>query len=336
MTARFALFLTAVLIALGSSTAFGEGSDDLWEMTMSMQSEGMTMPAMTQKICKKKGSMEADAPLEPDCKVTESKRSGARYTFSFACDGKDGKYTGSGETESLGKDSYRGKMKSSGVRHGEKFDMTSAYTGKRVGACTWEDTAGQANKQFRDAQAQSTAMIAKECDKQVESLQPGTVFGGANLPPEAMYCKDRKADFCARATKVAQQMRDPAAFSEANRKYPEWREAMKACGTDPATVSAPVCKAAVDKKDWTFVSENCPVEGRAVAQQNCAGMDYTAAMASPYREICQKYGADLAKKKVADDKAKSETAAKPAAESKPGTGDTVKETAKSLKKLLKF
>ena len=54
------------------------------------------------------------------------------------------------------------------------------------------------------------------------------------------------------------------------------------------------------------------------------------------REVCQKYGADLAKKKVADDKAQAETAAKPATEAKPGVGDTVKETAKSLKKLLKF
>jgi len=316
---------------------YAEGPDDLWEMTMSMQSEGMTMPAMTHKICKKKGAMEADnAPLEKDCKLTDSKRSGARYTFSFACDGKDGKYTGSGETETLGKDAYRGKMKSSGVRNGEKFDMSTAFNGKRVGTCTWEDTGKQAEKQIRDAQAQSTAMIAKECDKQIEDLQPMMVFGGANLPPEALVCKDRKADFCARAAKVGQQMRDPAGFADANRKYPEWRDAMKACGTDPATVSAPVCKVAVDKKDWTFVSDNCPVEGRAIAQQNCAGMDYTAVMASPYREVCQKYGADLAKKKVADDKAKAETAAKPATETKPGTSETVKETAKSLKKLLKF
>jgi hypothetical protein len=334
---RFKSVIAALVVAFSSQAAFGEGPDDLWEMTMSMQSEGMTMPAMTQKICKKKGSTEADnAPLEKDCKLTDSKRSGAKYTFSFVCEGKDGKYGGSGETETLGKDAYRGKMKSIGVSDGEKFDMSSAFTGKRVGTCTWEDTAKQVNKQMAEAQAQSNAMIAKECDKQIESLQPAMVFGGANLPPEALYCKDRKADFCARAAKVAQQMRDPAGFSDANRKYPDWRDAMKACGTDPATVSGPVCKVAVDKKDWTFVSDNCPVEGRAIAQQNCAGMDYTAVMSSPYREVCQKYGADLAKKKVADDKVKSEPAAKPAAESKPGVGDTVKDGANKLKKLLKF
>jgi chemotaxis protein histidine kinase CheA len=333
MTAKYAFIPAALLIAFGSPAAFGEGPDELWETTMSMQSEGMTMPAMNQKTCKKKGSTEENAaPLEKDCKVTDSKRSGSKYTFSFVCDGKDGKYGGSGETEALGKDSYRGKMNMKGVRDGEKFDMSTAFSGKRVGTCTWEDP----GKQVKDIQAQSNAMMAKECDKQIESLQPLMIFGGANMPEEALYCKDRKKDFCARATKVAQQMRDPAGFSEANRKYPEWREAMKACGTDPATVSAPVCKVAVDKKDWTFVSDNCPVEGRAIAQQNCAGMDYTAMLASPYKEVCQKYGADLAKKKVADEKAKSEPAAKPAAESKPGVSDTVKEGANKLKKLLKF
>ena len=138
-----ALSISFFLAALCCTATFvyAEGPDDLWEMTMSMQSEGMTMPAMTHKICKKKGAMEADnAPLEKDCKLTDSKRSGAKYTFSFACDGKDGKYTGSGETETLGKDAYRGKMKSSGVRDGEKFDMSTAFNGKRVGTCTWEDT----------------------------------------------------------------------------------------------------------------------------------------------------------------------------------------------------
>jgi hypothetical protein len=114
---------------------------------------------------------------------------------------------------------------------------------------------------------------------------------------------------------------------------------MKACGRDPATVSAPVCKMAVDGKDWPFVSAHCPVEGRALAQQHCTGMDYTAAMASPYREVCQKYGADLAKQKVTGDQTTPDAAAKTdpsATQAKPGVGDKLKDGAKSLKKLLKF
>jgi hypothetical protein len=100
-----ALAVAALSIALASPAAFGQGADELWETSMSMQMEGMTMPAMNQKTCKKKGSTEENtAPLEKDCKVTDSKRSGNKQTFSFVCDGKDGKYGGSGETETLGKD----------------------------------------------------------------------------------------------------------------------------------------------------------------------------------------------------------------------------------------
>lgn len=223
-------------------------------------------------------------------------------------------------------DNFKGTIKVTG---GE-MDMTQNLAGKKIGSCTWEDP----GKKVAAIQAQSQAVIAKECDQQIEDLQPMMIFGGQDMPQESLMCRDRKADFCARSSKVAQQMRDPAGFEVVNSKYPHWREAMKACGKDPATVSAPVCKLAVDKKDWHFVAGNCPVEGRAIAQQQCVGMDYTSMSTSPYREVCQKYGADLAKKKVAGDKAKADAA--PAADAKPSVGDTVKEGAKSLKKLLKF
>lgn len=328
-TLSLAIFFAALCCT--ATTVFAEGPDELWEVTMKMEMAGMpAMPAQTSQICKRKGDRDASKTgvrdKDSDCKVVDSKQSGNKSTWKMVCTKPDA-MTVLGDVTYNG-DNYQGTMKVTGG----DMDMTQNISGKKIGSCTYEDPA----KKVEAIQAQSKAAIAKECDKQIESLHPLMIFGGANLPAESLLCKDRKADFCARSAKVAQQMRDPAGFAEANRKYPEWRDAMKACGTDPAVVTAPVCKAAVDKKDWPFVSENCPVEGRAVAQQNCTGMDYTAVLASPYKEVCQKYGADLAKKKVADDKAKSDTAAKPAAESKPSVGDTVKEGAKSLKKLLKF
>ncbi|MBI3530072.1 MAG: DUF3617 family protein [Betaproteobacteria bacterium] len=328
-TLPIATFLAALCCT--ATTVFAEGPDELWEVTMKMEMPGMpAMPARTSQVCKGKGDRDPSKTVardrDSDCKMVDSKQSGNKSTWKMVCT-KPNAMTVVGDVTYNG-DSYQGTMKMTGG----DMDMTQTISGKKIGNCTYEDPA----KRIDAVQAQSKAAIAKECDKQIESLQPLMIFGGANLPEESLYCKDRKADFCARSAKVAQQMRDLAGFSEASRKYPEWREAMKACGTDPATLSAPLCKAAVDKKDWPFVSENCPAEGRAVAQQNCTGMDYTAVLASPYKEVCQKYGADLAKKKVADDKAKSEPAAKPAAESKPSVGDTVKEGAKSLKKLLKF
>ncbi|MGC4071795.1 MAG: DUF3617 family protein [Nibricoccus sp.] len=322
-----------LMVTALSTAAFGEGTDELWEVTVKMEMAGMpSMPARTTQVCQKKGERDpsklASKDASSDCKVTDMKQAGNRTTWKMACT-KPEAMTGSGDITYSG-DSYQGTMTMSA----KGMDMTNTMSGKKVGTCTYEEPA----KKIEALQAQSKAAIAKECDKQIEELNPLMVFGGANLPEQSLLCKDRKADFCARSTKLAQQMRDPTAYSDANRKYPAWRDAMKQCGTDPATISGPVCKSAIDKKDWTFVTGNCPDEGRALAVQNCAGLDYTAAMASPYREICQKYGADLAKKKVADDKANAAQtpATTPATPSKPSVSDSVKEGAKSLKKLLNF
>lgn len=310
-----------------ATAAFADGPDELWEMSMKMEMAGMpAMPAQTNQVCKKKGDREPIKEKGSDCKVVDSKQSGNRSTWKMVCTKPDA-MTMLGDMTYSG-DSFKGTIKVTG----NDMDMTQNLAGKKIGGCTYEEP----GKKVAAIQAQSNAAIAKECDQQIEDLQPLMVFGGQNLPPESLMCKDRKADFCARSAKVAQQMRDPAGFDAARSKYPQWREAMTACGKDPAVVTGPVCKAAVDKKDWSFVAANCPVEGRAIAQQQCAGMDYTSMSTSPYREVCQKYGADLAKKKVADDKVKSEAAASPAPEAKPSVGDTVKEGAKSLKKLLKF
>ncbi len=324
-TLPFALAL--ILLCCSVTPGFAQGPDELWEMSMKMEMAGMSMPAQTSQVCKKKGDRDAYVKdKNSDCKMVDSKQSGNRSTWKVVCT-KPEAMTMLGDVTYNG-DNFKGTIKVTG----SDMDMTQNIAGKKIGGCTYEEP----GKKVAAIQAQSNAMVAKECDKQIEDLQPMMFFGGQNLPPESLMCKDRKADFCARTDKVAQQMRDQAGFEAAKSKYPQWRDAVKACGKDPAVVTGPVCKAAVDKKDWNFVADNCPVESRVIAQQQCAGMDYTAMSTSPYRLICQQYGAGLAKKKVADDKAKSEAAATPAPDAKPSVSDSVKEGAKSLKKLLKF
>ena len=336
-----ALSIATFLAALccPATAAHADGPDELWEVTMKMEVPGMpAMPAQTSQVCKLKGDRDPSKSGDKgsECKVVDSKQSGNRSTWKAICPKPDA-MTMLGDVTFVG-DRYQGTIKVTGG----DMDMTQNISGKKIGSCTYEDPGKKAAQAQAQVHAQSQAMIDKECDKQIEDLQAGMIVGGPGIPPESMICKHRKADFCSRASKVAQQMRNPAAFADGNSKYPHWREAMQGCGIDPATVSGPVCKAAVDKKDWYFVAENCPVEGRAIAQQNCTGMDYSAVMGSPYRAICQKYGADLAKKRVADDKAKTEPAAKPAAkteaktEAKPSVSDSVKEGATKLKKLLNF
>lgn len=326
------IILAAIAAALSSAgtAAFADGTDELWEITMKMEMAGMPgMPERTSKVCQKKGGPDPTkmTDKDSDCQTTDKKQSGNKASWKFSCT-KPNAMTGSGEV-TYGDGSYQGVMK----MKSDKMDVVQTFSGKRVGTCTYEDP----GKKVEQMQSQSKAAIAKECDKQIEKLEPMMFFGGSNLPESALLCKDRKADFCASASKVAQSMKDPAGYSAGNTKYPHWRDAMTACGTDPATVSGPVCKAAVDKKDWPFVSGNCPDEGRAVALKNCTGMDYTAVMSSPYREICQKYGADLAKKSTAEDKAQAASAAAPAPKSdKDRAIDAAKEGASKLKSLLKF
>jgi hypothetical protein len=314
-----------------ATAVLAEGADELWEVTMKMEMPGMpAMPPQTSQVCKIKGDRDPSKTADKgsDCKVVDSKQSGNRSTWKAVCTKPDA-MTMLGDV-TYGGDRYQGTIKVTG----SDMDMTQNISGKKIGNCTYEDPAKKVAQMQAQSQAQSQAMIDKECDKQIDDLQPAMILGAAGIPPESMICKHRKANFCSRAAKVAQQMRDPAAFADGNRKYPNWRDAMQGCGTDPATVSGPICKVAVDKKDWYFVSENCPVEGRVIAQQNCTGMDYTAVMSSPYKQICQKYGADLAKKKVAGEKAQTET---PAPKSdKDKAVDAVKDGASKLKSLLKF
>jgi len=313
--------------------AFAQGTDELWEMTTKMEMAGMpAMPARTDKVCKLKGDRDpskmGEKDKSSDCKMTDIKQSGNRSTWKVVCT-KPEPMTGTGDITYTG-DKFDGTIKMTGKMGGDDFSMTQVLSGKKVGTCKYEDP----GKKAEQMQAQSQAMIDKECDKQIEELQPASVFGMEGLPESSQYCKHRKADFCAKATKVSQGMKDEAGFEQANGKYRNWREAVKACGTDPNTVSAPVCKAAVDKKNLKFVADNCPVEGKALAQKHCAGMDYTAIMESQYREVCQKYASELGKAKVGE--AKAEPAPAAPKSDKDKAMDAVKEGGNKLKKLLKF
>lgn len=331
MNRRAPVLLVLLSLLYVSCPALAEGPDELWEMSMKMEMAGMpAMPGHTTQVCKQKGNRDpytGQQDKNSDCKVTDVKTSGNTTTWKMVCTRPE-PMTGTGEMTHSG-DKFNGVIKMRGKMDGENFDMTQVMSGRKVGSCKYEEPAKQANEMM----AQQNAMMKEECDKQIEALNPLMVFGGQGLPQESLICRDRKKDFCAQSARVGKQMRaSPAAFSEGNSKYQQWREAMQACGADPASVSGPVCKASADRKDWTFVSENCPAESRALALKHCAGLDYTSAMASEYREICQRHGSDLAKEKVAKPAGQSgATEAKPNA-----TVDAVKEGAKSLKKLLKF
>lgn len=336
MNQRFLARILAAASCCVATAALAQGPDELWEVTSRTEMAGMSMPASTTKVCKPKGDRDpsrmAEKDKNSDCRMTDVKQSGNRSTWKVVCT-KPEPMTGTGDFTYSG-DKYDGTMKMSGKMEGESFTMTQHISGKKVGSCTYEEP----SKQVERVQAQSQAMIDKECDNHIAELNPGSIFGGQGVPEEALICKHRKKDFCAATTRVTQQMKDEAGFEQASNKYRHWRDAATACNIDPNAVSAPACKSAVGKKNYRFVADNCPVEGKALAQKHCAGMDYTAIMGSEYRDVCQKYAAELGKSQVGEGKSESKAEAAPEQpkSDKNKTLDAVKEGGNKLKKLLKF
>ncbi len=315
----FAALALSLPLALPLSAVAADGPDDLWEITMKMEMAGMpmSMPAQTNTVCTPRGSPDDRmVPMDKSCKLIEQKRTASRLTFRYTCKDERSIYTGSGEMEFLGKDAYKGKMHAVGMMEGEQVDMTNTWSGKRLGNCTYEDPA----KKVEQYRAASNAQIAKACDEAMDALATQLFFG------DSAICKERKAEFCTRAGKIADELqRDPGAFKRHAQK--DWRGAMKACGKDPEPVMAKACGAALAKRDGDFLKDYCPAEAVAARKQFCLGRTYTSVEASA-RELCSalgglSYTADA-------------PAAAPAADPKSSIGDKLKDGASKLKKFLKF
>lgn len=339
--------LAAAVLSGASLSAFAQGPDDLWEVQTTMEMAGMQMPGRNQKVCKPKGQVEqAAAPTDDKCKLVDSKRSGNKMTFKVACDDGKNKYTGEGESEIIGPDSYRGKMHMAGKMDGEDVDMIMSYAGKKVGSCKYEDPALKGKQMM----AEQEQRMAAECKKAAEALN------WQMFTPEIQACQKYKPELCDRANKVASGMHSVDGYRAQMKASGDWKGAFKSCGVDLAAITKDACKSAMGKKDWEFVSEQCPDDARPLAKQYCEGRDYTAMMSSEYRAICARFAR---KARGGDDASTSaEPAAAPApapagagqnasapagnapsgAEpaQKPSATDAIKQGADKLKKFLKF
>ena len=345
-----ALFAATLLVGV-SLPAFAQGPDDLWETQSTMEMAGMQMPGRTQKICKPKGQVEqAAAPVDDKCKLVDSKRSGNKMTFKVACDDGKNQYTGEGESEIVGPDSYRGKMHMAGKMEGRDMEMSMSYSGKKIGNCKYEDPTIK-SKQMMAEYEKSTAA---ECKKAAEALN------AQMFAPEVQMCQKFKPELCERANKVAGGMRNVEGYRAQTKASGDWKGAFKMCSVDLAAVTKDACKSALGKKDWEFVAETCPDDAKPLAKQHCEGRDYTAMMESEYRNICARFarkarkGAEHADggepaspaAPVSGQSGSTQGANAPAGETpagsttepaqKPSATDAIKQGADKLKKFLKF
>ena len=120
--------VVAVVLAFPCSWILAQGPDELWEITAKMTVDGMSMPAMPSKVCKKKGD---DVPsADKNCRTYDIKTSGNRTTWRTECTG-DNAMSGTGEM-TRGKGSYKAKL---ALKSKDAGNMTMDYTGRLVGKC---------------------------------------------------------------------------------------------------------------------------------------------------------------------------------------------------------
>lgn len=306
--------------ATASTPAAGK-TGEFWEMKQSMRMEGMSMPAMTNKVCVPKNppSDKLVPKGDDNCKTTSFKQSGNKVRYSMVCTGKDA-MSGEGEFEQLGPDAYRGRT----TLHSSDGDMTMEFEGRKVGgACDPEEP-------MKRAQAQMGAAMADACRDR------GRSFMSPENPPEMpagadMGCtSSNKAAYCEGVRESAKDVDTRSEFSSLTGN-PGWRKAFSACGLDAAALERKFCGSAVKEKDWYYVAESCETDARSIAAR-CAGRDMTslsAAGQSDLLPICQKYGpgAPPVAEKPEGDAASGQVEATPA---KPSALDKLKKGTKGL------
>jgi hypothetical protein len=282
--------LALALIALPAPRADEKEPGVQWENTVSMKTQGFSMPATTSKFCAPKSGLKEPPKSEKDdgrCKMTDVKTDGPKMTWKMVCAGKE-PMTGEGEIVQ-GKDRFDGKV----AMHSKQGDMEMVMAGKKLGG---ECDAGELKrqvaamqKQSADAQAQMAENQAKTAQMMAEMCAKGSEEMAVDLfAGPSPTCKD-KAKLCGPAV-------TRPGFGKLRKHGPQQLDsAAKLCGFDVEKTRARLCKAANDEVKaggktppadaLQFLPPSCPVEAQAVAKQECAGRSYTG-MPSPWRGFC--------------------------------------------------
>jgi len=262
--------------------------------------------------------------------MTESSRSGNRFSFKMACKNANSDYTGSGEITYSAK-GYDGRMRMAGKMEGQPMDMTMTYAGTRAGRCV-----STIKQDVAVAKAQGDKMLAESCRDALDRLQWQLWLN----EPKAT-CAGGKAEFCGAVGRAAQSMRDPAQYTSIVGKNPDVKTSYEKCGQDFIATTKAACARGVDTRNWSFVaSGRCDDEVKTLGDANCKGRSFTA-IPRDLSPLCSRY-ASVVRTGVAGesgDAAQRTAAPAPvsaAAPKQPSAADAVQEGVNSLRKLLPF
>ena len=275
MLKTLSIALLGIGIPAGQALAV---SGEYWEVTQKTEMKGMpfAMPETSNKVCVAENSDPASTVTDKDCEVLDSKTSGNRVTWKIRCVKKGEEMTGTGEiTSSPG--SYKGTLHMTGRMEGEKVDMTTNFSGKKVGGACDADAP---RKEAAKLKAQADAQVASSCDpaKSENSSQlimaAGMYFGGAKP-----LCADRGKDYCSRVSQDVSKK--PEAFEtlmklQKDPKASGGVDVAKSCSIDVPKAQASVCKGNSDGK-LDFLDKYCPAEAKAKRDREAAARSFTPA-----------------------------------------------------------
>jgi hypothetical protein len=294
---------SALACAAASNVAPAQ-TGELWEMTAQMSMAGMPagmIPAQTSQVCQ---SEKFDRPPQQEekskCTISNLRQAPNRVTYDIKCEGNP-PTTGSADyTFEANRTRVKGTMKIVS-RDGE---MVMQMSGRKVGACDVGEHRKAQMKPFEDAKRQSDAAMKqadeqaiKACRQDLEKMQPGFGMVGhcsrrddkdcvammkSVSPAMKAGCVADLDEFCKRY-----QTRDGLLKIGTDKQRLEQTGRM--CGVPVASVRGRLCPAAVRDDALGFVASQCPTEGKAIAQKECAGRSFTVAKGSKYGEFCAIY-----------------------------------------------
>jgi hypothetical protein len=224
--------------------------------------------------------------------------------------------TGEGEMTFDAK-TFNGSMKMTMSQGTVNMKMKGRELGGDCDANEMKRKVAAMTAEAKETQAQGERMqaeqAAKACNDGVQRMQ-AMAFTGM-----VAWCKDasKKKEFCDRMS-----TRDGFLTLQKNNPESQRNDAAKACGKDLADVQAGLCKdsrkdALSNQRSMSFLTTYCPEETQALAQKECAGLDFTSASASQ-RQLCTSYARGKAKKPA------------PASETPKSADDALKKAAKGL------
>lgn len=289
-----------------------------WRSTVSMQTEGFSMPARTTEVCAPVGKAAETMGQQggDNCTISNWKQSGNKFSYDIKCTGEDG-MVGHFEGENLG-NTMRGSMT------GKTADMTMQmkFESTKLGqACEALD--------YSNYKPPVVAMPTIDiCADVTRNLNPGDLANvGATLltkypTPDGKGTADctKHAAFKTFCSKVQtpqgfagldfrewEQRSFPVAANEdaaARMRRAPLNEAIRACGLGTGAagiqaLQARMLAAAEKEHDYGFLlyygAEEKFATVQATAKRECSGRSFTNAANKDYQQLCRNFGSALAR-----------------------------------------